>query len=1040
MDPVRFSVSRPYTVAVAVILVLLFSVLAYRRIPVQLKPTVDQPVITVQTIYRGAGPVEVEEQVTRPIEDLLQSVDGLEELRSSSIEGLSSVALEYQWGVDKGQALIDVVNKLSELPPLPADAERPVVSLSGGMGGENAAMWISSESPYDADRVRQIVADEVEPMLERVPGVADLLVVGGEEREIRILVDPDRLAARGVTYDELAAAVRRGYLDQRGGTVETVTRQFVVRTEGRAPTAVEIERLVVRRGGDGTGTVFLGDVATVHDSFRELSSIVRSGGGRVVAIGVNREVGANVVEMIDGVEAQLELLNRRFAERGLDLRFVSVYRDTTYLRQAIDFVWGNLWMGAALAIAVLLLFLRSVRSVLVIALSIPISLVSVFLVMEALGRTLNVVSLAGLAFASGMVVDNAIVVLENAFRHMEKGKKALQAACDGGREVWGGVLASTLTTMVVFLPIFGIREEAGQLFADIAIAIAAAVGMSLLVALTVVPTLTALLYRNRRLSAKAGEVSEGTLGPLGRGYGALVAALTRRGGGPALAKLLLLAAVVAGAFGAAALVPAAGYLPSGNANLIFFFAGPIPGTRPQALEAALQPAEEWMRAQPETERYFMVVAPLFNGGGVILKDEYATAEGLNAYLGKFFPVCMGTPGVRFMVPLRFSLFQDSGKQFTVEITGPDLAVLAATARQIEGALNANWPGVQPRGVQNDYVEGRPELHVRPDPYLATEAGMSVQQVAAVVETALAGRRVGTYSDGGRDHDINLVVPPERVASREDLESLPLATPAGGRTTLGALAAVERASGPESVNRLERERAITLTVNLNPDAVLQTVLEDVRSRLVAPTLAALPPGYRIELGGSADKFSTTLAAFNSSFLLALFIMYLLLVALFRSWFMPFVILLTVPLAVAGGMLGITLAQRFNPDASYDLLAMLGFIILAGIVVNNSILIIHQASNLREQGLERRAALAESAKTRLRPILMTVLTTICGMLPLALGQGAGAELYQGLAAVIVGGLFVSTLLTLFVTPAIVSLGWDLGEWFGRRRPAAAAAPEI
>ncbi|TAH35037.1 MAG: efflux RND transporter permease subunit [Planctomycetota bacterium] len=1029
MDPIRFFVSRPYTVAVGVILAVLFSVLAYRRIPVQLKPTVDQPTITVRTEYRGAGPVEVEEQITRPIEDLLQSADGLEELRSSSIEGVSTVMLEYQWGVDKSQALIDVINKLSELQGLPPDAERPVVSLTG-MGGENASMWIVSESPYDADRVRQIVSDEVEPQLERVEGVADLMIVGGEEREIRVHADPERLSARSVTFEELGEALRRSYLDQRGGTIETGTQQFVVRTEGRSEAVADLENIVVRR--DERGTVHVRDVAAAVDGYRELASIVRGEGRRVVAIGVRRESGANVVRMIDGVERELEEINERFADRGLALRFVPVYRDTTYLREALDFVWGNLWLGAALAIGVLLVFLRSIRSVLVIALSIPISLVTVFLVMDALGRTLNVISLAGLAFASGMVVDNAIVVLENTFRHMEMGKKAREAAMDAGREVWGGVLASTLTTMVVFIPIFGIQEEAGQLFADIAIAIAAAVGLSLIVALTVVPCLASLLYRNKPLSRRAGEVSESTLGPLGRAYGAATARLTAGGGSSVLLKLVLVGGVMAGTLLILPLAPDAGYLPAGNANLIFYFGQPVPGTRPEAVEASLLPLESWIRQQPETERYFMVVAAEFNGGGVILKDAYSNAEGLDGFLSRFFPQALAVPGFRFLVPMRFSLFQDSGKQFTVEVTGPDLAVLAATARELEQRLS-QWPGVQPRGVQTDYQEGRPELHVRADHHLAAEAGMSVRQVAAVVESALAGRRVATFSDGGRDHDVVLVVPQERVRSREELAALPLFTPSGARTTLGALAAIEKGSGPVAVNRLERERAITLTVNLLPEATLQTVLEQVEQDLLRPALERLPSGYDLNLGGSADKFSTTLRALTSSFWLAILITYLLLVALFQSWVQPFAILVTVPLAMSGGLLGIILAHRTSSAASFDLLAMLGFIILAGIVVNNAILIVHQSNNLRAQGVERRRALSESAKTRLRPILMTVVTTVFGMLPLALGRGAGAELYQGLAAVITGGLILSTIFTLFVIPAIVSLGWDLQDTF-RRRAAA------
>ncbi len=1039
MDPVRFAVDRPYTVAVAVILALIFSVLAYQRIPVQLKPSVDSPIITVDTVYRGASPEEVEEQVTRAIEDLLQSVDGLDKLTSASVEGRSTVTLEYAWGVTKDRAVVDVINKLSELTGLPPDAEKPVVSLTGQQGG-NAVMWIATEGPYGSNRTRQIVADLVEPRLQRVPGVASLLVVGGEEREIRVLVDPERLASRAVTWDALESALRSGAVDLRGGTVETETRQIVVRTEGRSSDPQTLADIIVRR--DERGTVRVGDVATVVDGYRELSSVVHSGGQDIVAIGVRSEPDANVVRLIAGVDQELDALNARFHQQGLDLQLNAVYRDTTYLHQALDFVWSNLWYGSALAVVVLMFFLRSIRSVAIITLSIPISLLTVFLVMDAAGRTLNVVSLAGLAFAAGMVVDNAIVVLENTFRHLEMGKSARDAAIDGGREVWGGVLASTLTTMVVFIPILGIKEEAGQLFEDLALAIAAAVGLSLVVSLTVVPCLSAIFYRRRTAKdAATGARAGGTTGavvvaderPPGaftRWYGRAVGRLAAPGRQAVLAKLLLVGAVVIVSVSAVFIVPKAGYLPAGNSNLIFFFGQPVPGMRNEVLAEQAAPLERWLMDQPESERYFLVLAGEFQGGGVILKDQYADGPGLDAYQAKLFPVCMSVPGFRALIAVRSSLFRESGKQFTVQITGPDLGQLAATAQKLRAEIST-WSSVQPNGVTSDYVEGRPELTVHADGHLAGEAGLTVQEVGRVVETALAGRRVGTFSDGARDHDINLVVPQERVNSANDLRSLPLVTMSGGRTTLGAVSSMESGTGPVSVNRLERERAITLTVNLRPDAVLQAVLDDVTTRAIPPALAGMSADESVTLGGSADKFSSTLAALTDSFWLALLITYLLLVALFRSWVSPVVIMVSVPLALSGGLYGITAAHAWSPDASFDLLSMLGFVILAGIVVNNAILIVHQSNNLRADGVERRAALAEAARSRLRPILMSVVTTVFGMLPLAIGRGAGAELYQGLAAVVVGGLVMSTVFTLFFVPALVSLGWDLGETF-RRRP--------
>ncbi len=1030
MNPVRFAIERPYTVAVGVLLALLFSVLAYRRIPVQLKPSVENPVITVSTVYRGASPEEVEQQVTRKVEDLLQAVDGLDEITSASLEGQSSVRLEYQWGVDKDRAVVDVINKLSELEDLPPDAEQPVVALTS-QEGENAVMWICSTGHLPPDRVRQLIEDQVEARLQRVPGVASLIVVGGEEREIRVLADPERVAARGLTWDELATALQRGAVDLRGGTVETGTRQLVVRTEGRSPDPAALADLVVRR--DERGTVRVGDVAQVVDGYRERTSILHTNWEPSVAIGVRSEPGANVVTLIGGVDQQLEAINARFHEQGLDLQLVPVYRDTTYLNHALDFVWSSLWQGALLSVAVLLFFLRSVRSMLVVAVSIPTSLITVFLVMDAFGRTLNVVSLAGLAFASGMVVDNAIVVLENTFRHLELRKSARAAAEDGGREVWGGVLASTLTTMVVFIPVLGVQEEAGQLFADLALAISAAVGLSLVVSLTVVPCLCALLWRGAEGRALRDERGPG---PFARWYSRVVEGAILPGGRGLARRLALVAVVLAVAALSVVLLPPAGYLPQGNTNLVFFIGSPIPGTRPEATERNMAPIEDWFRTQPAVDRYFLVSASGFHGGGVILREDMASGPELDAFRDAFMPVCFSIPGFRWLLPLRTSLFMETGKQFTVEITGPDLAVLDQAAAALQAELST-WPTVQPNGVTSDYVPGRPELTVTVDQHLAAEAGMTVTQVGQVVEAALAGRFVGTFAGSSQDVDINLVVPPERTASAAELASLPLVTPRGARTTLGALASVRRTSGPESVNRVERQRAISLTVNIRPEAPLQQVLDDVRTRAIPPVLASLPRDVGLDLGGTADKFSATLSALTRSFWLALLITWLLLVALFQSWFQPFVIMVSVPLATTGGLLGIALASRVSPDATFDLLSMLGFVILAGIVVNNAILVIHQSNNLRSGGMERRAALAEAARTRLRPILMTVITTVFGMAPLAIGGAKGAELYQGLAAVITGGLIVSTLFTLLFVPALVALGWDVQDAWERRRGRAGVA---
>jgi len=1020
MNPIQAAVDRPYTVAVAVILAIVFSALAVERIPVQLKPTIDVPRITVTTPFRGASAQEVEEQVTRELEEVLQNVQGLIEMTSVSAQGQSQITLEFRYGYDTQSGLVDVINKLSQVPRLPLEADEPAVAIASA-GDREVVNWIAVRSNYDVDKVRRIVKDDVEPQIERVPGVSSLFVVGGSEREVQVRIDPELLVARGVTFDEVFAAIERSNLNVRGGTVETQARQPVVRTVGRADRARDLADIIVKELP--AGSVLLSDVAEIVDGYREKTGFVNMNGRPTVGLGVRRQVGTNVVDLIARIDQTVDVLNRQFALRDLDVRLEALYKETTYINAAMGFVRQNLAFGAALAVLVLLVFLRSLKSVLVAALTIPISLAVVFLVLLVAGRSLNVISLAGLAFASGMVVDSAVVVLENIFRHLEMGKGRVQAAIDGGREVWGGVLASTLTTVAVFVPIILQADEASQLFTDIAIAIAAAVGFSLLVALTVVPVLSSLLFRR-----DATVASSGRIGPFGRLYGRFCDALVHPRPGSVPFKLGFTALVAAGAIAALRVAPPAEYLPTGNRNLVMFFADPIPGTRPEAIAKNYEPFERWMLSQPEADRMFTVSGG-FNGGGVILKEEYSDGPSISDFHRRMFGPAMTLPGFRFIVPVRSSIFENPGKQFDVELSGPELAELERAGGELQARLMA-IPGID--AVRGSLVSGQPELRVTVDEVRAKDLGLDVAEVGRIVEAVVAGRRVTEMIDGGREVDLNVVAPQTRVGSGTDLAGVRFRTASGKVVALGDVATVTSTTGPQSVRRLERQRNVSFTVNLAQEAPLERIVTQVEREVFPAMLASLGPAYSLRVGGSADALRQTLSALTSGFGLSILIIYLLLVALFRSWLTPVVILVTVPLALSGGLIGISLASRWSGgQAAFDVISMLGFVILAGLVVNNAILIVHQANNFRAEGMEVRRALAESAKTRLRPILMSVMTTVFGMLPLAIGGGAGAELYQGLGAVIVGGLLLSSLFTLFLVPVLLSLGHDAKEAFARSR---------
>ncbi len=597
------SIRNYHTVTVMVILVAVVGYVCFASLPRQLTPTVDKPVIEVKTEYRGLSPNEVERNITRRLEEQLESVEGLKKMTSSSQHGLSSINLEFDWGIDKNIAMIDVNNKLQQVKDLPVLSDKPTLK-SVSSDNSNPIMWIIFDKPdpkmpsMDQNKMFQIGEDIVVQHLLRISGVADVWHFGGEEREMRVEFNPYDMARLHLTYKEVIDKLSKENQNTRAGFHDETNREYTVRALGEFTRTEEILNTVIKR--DGEKTIRVRDFAEVVDGFQRTSSLVRIDGKLSNAFGIIRKAGANVVETCNLAAEGVEALNSEMLSRGIPLKLVVVYKDVDYIDEAMRLVKSNLGMGSLLAVVALLLFLGSGRSVLIVALSIPVSLIAVFIVLKLLGRTINVISLAGMAFAVGMVVDNSIVVLENIYRHLTMRKGVFKAAYDGTTEVWGAVLASTLTTLAVFVPIIFIEEEAGQMFKDIAITISASIGLSLLVSITVIPTLTTLLIR-----LKPGEeykpglfhrtvfrplVSVG--GVIARAYSGIMARLLARSALGFLGKLGIVGGVGALMWWSVAILPEKDYLPYGNSNMVFMLIEPVAGT----------PAEENMRFSPTMKK------------------------------------------------------------------------------------------------------------------------------------------------------------------------------------------------------------------------------------------------------------------------------------------------------------------------------------------------------------------------------------------------------------------------------------------------------
>lgn len=1116
MPLIRLCLTRPVGVSVAVLLLVLFGLLALFAIPVQLTPNVDSPVIIVQTTWQGANPQEIEEEIIDRQEELLQSVKGLRKMTSESRDNFGTIRLEFYRDVDKDIALRDVTDKLRQVTGYPLEVDEPTVQAADDAEDAPIAWLIlRAEDPQRDEEVRRLAdfaEDYIKPYLDRVPGVASVRVYGGMEREVQVRVDAGELAARGLTFGQVVNALRRQNENISAGTRAQGKLDFTVRTIGQYESEEEILSTVIAYTAGGP--VYVRDVAEVELGFREPTSFVRSKGQFVLGLPVWREVGTNVLEVMAGLKDAVARVNEEVLKaRGLQLELTQVYDETVYIRQSIRMVQSNIFYGGALAVTVLMLFLRNWRATLVVALAIPIAVIGTFVVVVGLGRTLNVISLAGIAFAVGMVLDSAIVVLENIYRHRQMGKPIFDAALEGPREVWSAVLAGTLTTIAVFVPVIFVREEAGQLFRDITIATATAVALSLIVSVTVIPTLAARVLRTRGHAARDRLPDARRSGRLA----GLVAAVVGKINSSLVARLGVIVGLVSASLaGALALIPDATYLPAGNRNMVFGFLFTPPGysinefmRMARTIEEAIRPYWQLEPGSPEKaeldRRWVEQVEAMIAAGQIPelvdspenklswlerdrVRREWLTPPPLidnfffvswagGSFMGassrdaarvKPLVRLLSTAGTR--IPGVWAFFQQAnlfrfggGNNAEIQIRGEDLEKVTAAATAMFMACNEAFG--QPVPKPTNFNLGRPEVQIVPDRERAADLGLSVVDVGLIVEACVDGAYVGDYRlGGGETIDIALYVRGQQSEPTQKIGHVPIYTPAGRIVPLSAAVRLVETTALEQINHVERQRAVTLQVNPPEAMPLQAVIRQIQEE-IEPRLRAsgqIDPSVLISLTGNADKLvaarNTMIGEWKgftleslaniigSRFFLSIIIVYLLMAALYESWVYPFVIMFSVPLALFGGFLGLSVARwatlltTHQPVQQLDVLTFLGFVILLGIVVNNAILLVNQSLiHMREQQMEPQAAIREAVRVRFRPVLMTSLTTFFGQLPLAVIPGAGSELYRGLASVMLGGLAIATVGTLVLVPAVLSVVTTLRvRLLGPVPGAAAAAP--
>jgi len=1034
MKLIDFCIRYPVTVMVGVLLGLLFGFIGLKRLPVQMIPTVDRPEITVETEYRGAAPLEVEREITDRLEEKLNAVENLREMTSTSIEGKSTVILKFDWGTNKDIARLGVSEKLDLVTELPPDAEESQVRAVN-TDEESPIAWIIVETRRDLNEVWEEVEDVIVPRLERVGGVGAVWRFGGQDREVHVILDPRAMAAREVTIREIRDAILRENRNIKGGDLTEGKSRHMVRTLGQFTNISEIEGVIVRL--DRNRPVYIRDIARVAFGHEDRDFSVRINGRPAIGMGVLRRSGANTVEVMRGLKKELRYLGESLY-KGKGIQFRMVYDETEYINDSLDLVVGNIYYAALLAVVVLLLFLRSFASILVISVAIPVSVMTTFIFLDAMGRTLNIITLAGLAFATGMVVDNAVVVLENIFRHREMGKGRFQAAYDGAREVWGAILASTLTTVAVFVPVIFVRQETGQLFRDIAIAVSVAVAVSLVAALTVVPMLAARIPSSSGgFPGRSLRRLEHRLDGLGEAFSEGVVNLLARLRHSRLSRLAVAGGIISVSFVLAYLfAPPLDYLPQGNRNLIFVVVDAPPGFSVEQKEEIITTLESRFLALGEMDRLFAVVRTEDPIMGAIVKREHADLQGMRRVVDRMRESAQGVPGAQGVFITQSALFRSrnaffGGTNVELDVRGGELEVI----RSVAESLRQRVAGVSAVNFVNSTFEwGNPEIQVIVDRERVAALGLSVAEIGEVVETMVEGTLAGVYREGGKEIDIVLKGRASDLERTQDLGRVFLSAGSGRLVQLSDIAAITPGTGPTKVDHVDMDRAVKLTVNVSEGLSLEEAVSLIEDAAVSRARQALPLGYSIDVSGQARNLAEAWDSLKWSFILAVIVIYLLMCSLFESWSLPLIILFSVPLAMTGGILGVSLAHLTEPTIKMDTVTMLGFIILAGIVVNNAILIVHQALNFMRGGERPQEALLQSVRSRIRPIFMTSTTTVFAMLPLVAARGAGSELYRGLGSAVVGGLTVSTLFTLILIPTLYSL------WLDLRAPAFGEVPEM
>ncbi len=1017
MNLARASVRRPvFTSMLALIVVVLGSV-ALSRLQIDLLPSIELPTLTVRTEYEGADPIVMERLVTQIVEEIVATVPGVEEMSSTSYEGNSRVRVSFSWGTDIDNAAINVQSTLAdEASELPDDIVGPRISKFDVDSYPVVILGISSK--LDPVELTQIVEQQIRYRFSRVPGVAQVDPWGGFSREVRVELDPVKLNALGLPLNDMLSTIRDANLDLPAGKIEQGRYQVTLRAPAEYIDLEQIRNTVVaQRAG---AVISLGQIAKVRDTYEKPTRIIRVNGEQGLRVAIRKQSGANTVEVAQRVLAEVAAVNLAFPQ----IHITPVINQGNFIERAISNVANSVLYGGSLAVLVLLFFLRNLRSTLVISLAIPISMLATFGLLYFGGFTLNLMTLGGLALGVGMMVDSSVVVLENiARRQQEQEEPSAVAAVNGTGEVASAVIAGTVTTLVIFLPLIFVRGVSGVLFKELAYVVMFSLFCSLLVSLSLVPMLSSRLLKKHpvansdgwrsRLAARAGAGFEA----MENGYRDMLKRVLNQ-------RLVTIVSALIIFIASLFLAPLLGteFMPPSDEGEVRISGEMEVGTRLDMIDQQTRLMEEIVySAVPESVSSVVSVVTSGSRGSSKAMGEIrlsllpATqrsrsnqdiANDLRHRLENQIPgmkIRVRAPQGQFLLERLLA----SVEGVTVEVRGFDLDTLALLAQQVSSAI-ADVPGVTDIELSREAGIPQQEIHVKRDKI--SDLGLSVRDVTEVIETAVAGSKAGEFRVEGDAYRILVQLEDAEKRSLDEIMDLTIRTPSDEMVVLRNLVDTERGEGPATIERKDQQRLITITANV-ADRDLGSVAAEIRTRL---NQIPRPMGYDLLISGNFKEQQQAFGELLISLLLALLLVYMVLASQYESLGDPLVVMLSVPMAAIG-----VLVTLFLTNTTLNLQSAIGCIMLGGIVVNNAILLVDQAGQLRRSGLDTDTALAEAGRRRLRPVLMTTLTTILALLPLAFGIGEGADAQAPMARAVIGGLSVSTLITLVLIPAVYSL---------------------